>query len=110
MSDLEIKAKENKSERDQELNDLRSILETEHGKRFLMRLIDRASIFQPTYGGGSQISDFAFMEGRREFGLYILGEITQANSDAWLDMQKQRFSKLKEKVNHERSDNNYDSN
>ena len=62
MSDLETKAKENKSERDQELNDLRSILETEHGKRFLMRLIDRASIFQPTYGGGSQISDFAFME------------------------------------------------
>lgn len=34
MSDLETKAKENKSERDQELNDLRSILETEHGKRF----------------------------------------------------------------------------
>ena len=95
MSDLETKAKENKSERDQELNDLRSILETEYGKRFLMRLIDRANVFQPTYGGGSQISDFAFMEGRREFGLYILGEITQANSDAWLDMQNNDFQKLK---------------
>lgn len=110
MSDIETKATENKSERDQELNDLRSILETEYGKRFLMRLIDRANLFQPTYGGGSQISDFAFMEGRREFGLYLLGEITQANSDAWLDMQKQRFSKLNEKVNHERSSsNNYDN-
>ncbi|XAO80307.1 hypothetical protein AAH980_00135 [Acinetobacter nosocomialis] len=58
-----------------------------------MRLIDRANLFQPTYGGGSQISDFAFMEGRREFGLFILGEITQANSDAWLDMQKTEIFK-----------------
>lgn len=52
MSDLETKAKENKSERDQELNDLRSILETEHGKRFLMRLIDRARYFNPPMAVG----------------------------------------------------------
>lgn len=52
MSDLETKAKENKSERDQELNDLRSILETEYGKRFLMRLIDRATYFSPPMAVG----------------------------------------------------------
>lgn len=110
MSDIEAKATENKSERDQELNDLRSILETEYGKRFLMRLINRSNYLQPTYGGGAQMSDFAFMEGRREFGLYIIGEITLANSDAWLDMQKNHFKETKEKVSHERSSNNYDDN
>lgn len=110
MSELNAKANEATKQRDQELNDLRSILKTEYGKRFLMRLINRSNYLQPTYGIGAQISDFAFHEGRREFGLFIVGEITQANSDAWLDMQKQHFKETKEKVSHERSDNNYDSN
>ncbi|QRO96137.1 hypothetical protein I6J47_06835 [Acinetobacter pittii] len=109
MSELDKKADENKRKRDQELNDLRAILATEQGKRFLMRLLNRANLLQPTYGVGANTSDFAFFEGRREFGLYILGEITQANTDAWLDMQKQHFDELKEKVSHERS-NDYDSN
>ncbi|EXT03900.1 hypothetical protein J801_0937 [Acinetobacter baumannii 45002_8] len=50
------------------------------------------------------------MEGRREFGVYIIGEITQVDSNAWLDMQRDHFKKTEQKVNHERSDNNYDSN
>lgn len=109
MSELDKKVDKNKRKRDQELNDLRTILATEQGKRFLMRLLNRANLLQPTYGSGANTSDFAFFEGRREFGLYILGEITQANTDAWLDMQKQHFDELKEKVSHERS-NDYDSN
>lgn len=109
MSELDKKADENKRKRDQELNDLRTILSTEQGKRFLMRLINRSNYLQPTYGTGTHMSDFAFMEGRREFGVYIVGEITQANTDAWLDMQKQHFDEIKEKVSHERS-NDYDSN
>ncbi|EXS21493.1 Bbp19 family protein [Acinetobacter sp. yr461] len=109
MSELDKKVDENKRKRDQELNDLRTILATEQGKRFLMRLLNRANLLQPTYGSGANTNDFAFFEGRREFGLYILGEITQANTDAWLDMQKQHFDELKEKVSHERS-NDYDSN
>ncbi|WP_151748954.1 Bbp19 family protein [Acinetobacter oleivorans] len=109
MSELDKKVDENKRKRDQELNDLRTILATEQGKRFLMRLINRSNYLQPTYGTGTHMSDFAFMEGRREFGVYIVGEITQANTDAWLDMQKQHFDEIKEKVSHERS-NDYDSN
>ena len=45
-------AKEIKNERENELNDLRSVLETDSGKRFLQRLINRAAIFQPTYASG----------------------------------------------------------
>ena len=99
-------AKEIENERKNELNDLRSILETDSGKRFLQRLINRAAIFQPTYASGANPSDFAFMEGRREMGLFIIGEITQANSDAWIAMQSEHFQKLKaidEKVSHERN-------
>lgn len=75
MSDLETKAKDYKSERDQELNDLRSILETEHGKRFLMRLINRSNYLQPTYGTGAHMSDFAFMEGAESLAFTSLARL-----------------------------------
>ncbi|EKU56745.1 hypothetical protein ACINWC323_2671 [Acinetobacter sp. WC-323] len=83
-------------QREQELNDLKAILDTDHGKRYLMRLIERAALYQPTYASGTQPSDFAFMEGRRDFGLFILAEITTVSTDAWLDMQKVNFQQIKE--------------
>ena len=93
------------TQREQEINDLKSILATDFGKRFLMRLINRSGVFQPTYASGTNPSDFAFMEGRRETGLFILGEITQADHTAWIDMQKNHFEQIQqtnEKVKHER--------
>ncbi|WP_333662734.1 Bbp19 family protein [Acinetobacter sp.] len=92
-------------QREQEINDIKSVLETDYGKRLLMRLINRAAVLQPTYANGTHPSDFAFMEGRREFGLFLIGEITQVSSDAWLDMQKEHFQQIQannEKVKHER--------
>lgn len=83
-------------QREQEFNDLKAILDTDHGKRYLMRLIERAALYQPTYASGTQPSDFAFMEGRRDFGLFILAEITTVSTDAWLDMQKVNFQQIKE--------------
>ena len=81
-------------DRKQELNDIRTVLSTEQGQRFVQRLIDRSGLYVPTYGSGSEISDFAFMEGRREFGLFILGEITQADHKTWLNMQRKQFEKI----------------
>ncbi len=101
------------TEREQEINDLKSILATDFGKRFLMRLINRAGVFQPTYAAGTNPSDFAFMEGRRESGLFIIGEITQADHIAWIDMQKNYFEKIQqtnEKVKHEREQQRASSN
>lgn len=106
------KSQEAKTEREQEINDLISLLDTDYGRRFLLRLINRASIFQPTYASGANPSDFAFMEGRREFGLFIIGEITEANTDAWISMQIEHFKNLKtlnEKVSHERNKQHADN-
>lgn len=96
-------------ERTQELNDLKSILATDHGKRFIQRLLDRSGIHQPTYGSSSNISDFAFLEGRREFGLFILAEITQADHNAWLDMQRKTYEQL-EKISNERREQHTSTN
>ncbi|MFW1952202.1 hypothetical protein [Acinetobacter beijerinckii] len=86
--------------------DLAQVLETEQGRRVLMRLINRASVMQPTYANGTHPSDFAFMEGRREMGLFLIGSITEINSDIWLEMQKEDFKNIKlknEQVKHERA-------
>lgn len=107
------RSQEIKNQREQELNDLRSLLSTDYGKRFLSRLVERAGVFQPTYASGTNPSDFAFMEGRREMGLFIIGEITQANTDAWIAMQIEHFKQLKaldEKVSHERNEQHSDDN
>lgn len=93
-------------QREQEINDLKEVLATDHGRRVLMRLINRAAILQPTYASGSNPSDFAFMEGRREFGLFIVAEITQVSSDAWIDMQKEHFKLIQ--TNNERVKNERD--
>lgn len=106
MIDIDKKAMEAKSEREQELQDLVKILQISEGKRFLSRILDRAGILQTSYGNGTNPQDFAFLEGRRDLGLFILGEITQANSEAWLEMQKDKFNQIKllnEKVKHERN-------
>lgn len=98
---------------EQEIHDLKSVLETEYGKRFLMRLIERAGVFQPTYGSGTNPSDFAFFEGRREMGLFIMGEITKVDSSAWVSMQKDHFEKIQEtdeKVRNEREQQRASSN
>ncbi|MEX5367408.1 hypothetical protein WCE00_10625 [Acinetobacter haemolyticus] len=92
-------------QQEQEANDLKAVLKTEQGKRVLMRLINRAAVLQPTYASGTNPSDFAFMEGRREFGLYIIAEITKVSSDTWLDMQKEHFKQIQlenERVKNER--------
>ncbi|WP_262016401.1 hypothetical protein [Acinetobacter baumannii] len=97
MSDLETKAKENKSERDQELNDLRSILETEHGKRFLMRLINRSNYLQPTYGTGAHLMISHLWRDPRVWRLHHWRDYT-VDSNAWLDMQRDHFKKTEQKV------------
>lgn len=92
-------------DQEQEANDLKEVLKTAHGKRLLMRLINRAGVHKPTYATGTQPTDFAFLEGRREFGLFLLAEITKVSTDAWLDMQKEHFKQSQlnnEKVKHER--------
>lgn len=77
--------------RKQELNDLKSVLDTDFGKRVFLRMIERAKLLQPTYGSGCNTHDFAFNEGARNYGLWVLGEVRQADPNAWLEMQRMQL-------------------
>lgn len=42
-------AKKQRLRRDNELNDLRLICDTEHGRRFIWRLLEQAGVWRSTY-------------------------------------------------------------
>lgn len=62
-----------------ELDDLRHLLADPAFRRFLWRLFKRFGLFRLSYTGNS---DTFFNEGRRNEGLWLLGEIASADPQA----------------------------
>ncbi|STU63708.1 Uncharacterised protein [Klebsiella pneumoniae subsp. ozaenae] len=70
--------------RENELNDLRLICETEHGRRFIWRLIEQAGVWRTTYTG--EALSAAFAEGKRNTGLKVFSDVMEACPDQYLAM------------------------
>lgn len=83
INNSKIKVKFNKSN---ELNDLKYILSTEQGKRFVWKLISRCGLFRTSFTGSSQTF---FLEGERNIGLYVLDLIMEADPEAYIKMYMQ---------------------
>lgn len=64
-----------KKERNQELNDIRSMLKTPYGTRFLRRLMKEGRIFCSTYTGSESTY---FYEGQRNLALKFFGDVAEA--------------------------------
>ena len=73
--------------RENELNDLRLICETEHGRRFIWRLIEQAGVWRTTYTG--EALSAAFAEGKRNTGLKVFSDVMEACPDQYLAMAKE---------------------
>ena len=83
LSDEEIDTQREEAEKDRlrlrnnELNDLRWLLEAKAGRNILVRFIERARVYHnsviPNDGNMTH-----FNEGTREFGLWMLGELEAA--------------------------------
>ena len=73
--------------RENELNDLRLICETEHGRRFIWRLIEQAGVGRTTYTG--EALSAAFAEGKRNTGLKVFSDVMEACPDQYLVMAKE---------------------
>lgn len=83
--------------RERETNDLKSLLETVHGRRFLRRMIvEVAGIYRSSYLGGptGRGSDPAFLEGQRNVGLQLLAEVQTVNADLWLLAEREHNETL----------------
>ena len=71
------KQDENKSRRDQELEDLRQILAIPAGRGYILRLLERCGCFNLSYSNNAR--ETAFKEGRRSVGLSIYRDVAEAD-------------------------------
>ena len=96
----QVKAAEQKEKirEEQTVNDLRTLMNTAHGRRFIRRLIvDVCGRDRSTYINGptGRDSDKDFLEGGRNIGLQVLAEVREACPEQWLLTEKEHYETLR---------------
>jgi hypothetical protein len=75
-----------KVRRENELADMRAVLATPEGRRVLWRQLSQCGLFESIT---VQSSEIYVRSGRRDAGLALIAEITQADPQAYLLMQRE---------------------
>lgn len=87
----EAQVKERKSKakfkRSEELRDVREVLQTPCGRRFIWRYLVDCGVFRTSFTGNSHTY---FNEGMRNVGLKLLADINEAAPEAYLQMIKEK--------------------
>ncbi len=88
----QVKTRKRKDERvrERELADLRLVMSSVEGRRFVWRLLEKAGVFRTSFTGNS--STF-FNEGMRNMGLMVLGDVHEAAADAYIVMMNESKEK-----------------
>lgn len=77
---------------EEEEADLKAILKTPHGRRFVWRVLAEARLFQTTYSlpyAGAELQ-MAFLEGRKQFGYRLFQDVQRVAPKAWDLMVKEQ--------------------
>jgi hypothetical protein len=74
-----------KLRQDNEDNDLRFLLATDQGRRFIWKLLEMCGVFKSSFTGSSETF---FLEGQRNIGLKLLSDIMRVDPDSYLKMVK----------------------
>lgn len=72
--------------RDTEMNDLRYLLQSPQGRRYLWRLLSHCKVFESIWEASAKIHHNS---GRQDVGHYVMAEIVEANEEALLQMMKE---------------------
>lgn len=72
--------------RDQELNDIRTIMSTKEGRRYMLGLLKRCNIYRNSFTGNSTTF---YNEGMRNIGLKVLGDINEGSLDLYNTMMQE---------------------
>lgn len=86
--------KKAKLRRARELEDVRRVLETDAGRRLVWRLLARAGVFEISFKGDATWT--FFNEGRRDMGLFLMGEVMDAKPEAYMQMSQEAQVEKKE--------------
>lgn len=87
-SRAEVKKRDEKIDivRDDELRDLRILLDQPAFRRFVWRYLKVCSVFKTTFTGDTQTF---FNEGRRDIGCRLLADVTDARAEAYVEMMNE---------------------
>lgn len=72
--------------RERELEDIRFILQTSQGRRFVWRYLTLCGVFETSFTGSSETF---FKEGQRNVGLKLLADINDAEAEAFVVMMRE---------------------
>jgi len=76
-----------KRERKAQLDDLRTVLSTRPGRNLIWRMLSQAGIYQTPFGPDDRISNYNM--GRHNYGMWLLAEVIEVDSAAWISMQQE---------------------
>lgn len=72
--------------RREELADVREILETQAGRRFVWRYLGLCRVFESSWSPSAAIH---FNEGQRDIGLKLLADVTESNDEMLIQMMRE---------------------
>lgn len=84
----QVKTRKRRDERvrDRELADLRLVMSSVEGRRFVWRLLEKAGVFRTSFTGNSTTF---FNEGMRNMGLMVLGDVHEACAAEYIVMMNE---------------------
>jgi hypothetical protein len=68
-----------------ELEDIRFLLETPQGKRFIWRLLGHCKTFESIWESSAKVH---YNAGMQDLGHFLMGEVVAANDEALLEMMR----------------------
>ena len=78
-----------KFKRSEEIQDMRFVMNTIQGRRFVWRLMGHCKSFQSIYEQSARIH---YNSGKQDVGFYIMRETQDADPDLWLKMQQENMT------------------
>lgn len=81
--------KEAKKQRDKELIDLKTVLASPPGRRFMWRLLSKCGLFESTFNTETAIA--SYLSGQQDFGHFLMSEIVEADPNLWLKLQREHL-------------------
>jgi len=76
--------------KEREQSDLRKVLSTPEGRRFIWRLLGETRIFRGCFSLNGL--EMANNEGKRDMGLFVLKDLLESHPDAFAQMQREAAS------------------
>jgi hypothetical protein len=80
-------------QRETELEELKLVLSTPQGRAVIWRFLGQAGIYEEAFTGNS--STF-YKCGKQAIGLWLLGEITEADAKGYIKMQQEALNRDEE--------------